>query len=418
VTTLTATGQIIAGRYELTRFIAGGAMGEVWEAHDDRMDRVVAVKILRPEYARDPAALERFRTEARAAAQLAHPGIAVVHDADDGSSPDQPPWMVQEFVPGRPLSNLLATSRGLDPFRVAGLIAQVAEAVHAAHLAGVVHRDLTPGNLLVCDGDIVKITDFGIARASTTASLTATGQVLGTAAYLSPEQVSGRPATPASDIYTLGVVLHECLTGVRPFSGANPVEVARAHVHQQPPGLPAAVPERLRAITADTMAKDPADRPASAAELAARLREVARARPASAQVHHLTWQRFTPGSAPAARDPAPETRVLPSIGPSSQPAAADAADPPRDLVPPPPADLVPTPPPDLVLKPATGAAAVRLAAKPSTRRSGTGSASARQRWSTSARGVRDTWQRHPISRIGLAGGMVILLVVLAVFWSG
>ena len=158
MTTLTATGQVIAGRYDLTRFVAGGAMGEVWEALDERMDRIVAVKILRPEYARDPVAVERFRTEARLAARLAHPGIVLVHDVDDGDSRDEPPWMVQEFVPGRPLSELLATSGVLDPVRVAGLIAQAAAAVHAAHLAGVVHRDLTPGNLLVCDGDVVKIT--------------------------------------------------------------------------------------------------------------------------------------------------------------------------------------------------------------------------------------------------------------------
>jgi eukaryotic-like serine/threonine-protein kinase len=362
-TTLTATGQVIAGRYDLTRFVAGGAMGEVWEALDERMDRIVAVKILRPEYARDPVALERFRTEARLAARLAHPGIVLVHDVDDGDSRDEPPWMVQEFVPGRALSELLATSGVLDPVRVAGLIAQAAAAVHAAHLAGVVHRDLTPGNLLVCDGDVVKITDFGIARAAGLPALTAAGQVLGAAAYLSPEQVRGQPASPASDIYSLGVVLYESLTGVRPFRGANAVEVARAHVHEPLPALPVSVPEPLRAITVAAMAKNPADRPSSAAELAARLSAVARHRPLRTQARDL-------------RKP-----PLPKISPPVRAAAA--------------------PPPTF-----TGAAAVRLAARPA--------AEYPARWLAVCRRAGELRQRYSISGIGLIGAAVILLVVLSV----
>ncbi|MGH8776955.1 MAG: serine/threonine-protein kinase, partial [Jiangellaceae bacterium] len=275
MTTLTATGQVLGGRYELARFIAGGSMGEVWAANDTRMDRTVAVKVLRPEYALDPVAVERFRTEARLAARLTHPGIARVHDVDDGTATDEPPWMVQEYVPGQPLSELLARSGALAQQRAAELIAQVAEAVHSAHEVGVVHRDLTPGNLIVTDTDIVKITDFGIARAAGLVPLTATGQILGAAAYLSPEQVQGRPATAASDVYTLGVVLHECLAGRRPFSGENVVDVARAHLDQLPPELPESVPEALRAVVVTAMAKDPADRPPSAAEFASRLRSVA-----------------------------------------------------------------------------------------------------------------------------------------------
>ena len=362
-TTLTATGQVIAGRYDLTRFVAGGAMGEVWEALDERMDRIVAVKILRPEYARDPVAVERFRTEARLAARLTHPGIVQVHDVDDGDSRDEPPWMVQEFVPGRPLSELLATSGVLDPVRVAGLIAQAAAAVHAAHLAGVVHRDLTPGNLLVCDGDVVKITDFGIARAVGLPALTAAGQVLGAAAYLSPEQVRGQPASPASDIYSLGVVLYESLTGVRPFRGANAVEVARAHVHEPLPALPVSVPEPLRAITVAAMAKNPADRPSSAAELATRLSAVARHRPLRTQARDVT------------KPP------LPKI---SLPVRAAAA-----------------PPPTL-----TGAAAVRLAARPA--------AEYPARWLAVCQRASELRQRYSISGIGLIGAAVILLVVLSV----
>jgi eukaryotic-like serine/threonine-protein kinase len=361
-TTLTATGQVIAGRYDLTRFVAGGAMGEVWEALDERMDRIVAVKILRPEYARDPVAVERFRTEARLAARLAHPGIVLVHDVDDGDSRDEPPWMVQEFVPGRALSELLATSGALDPVRVAGLIAQAAAAVHAAHLAGVVHRDLTPGNLLVCAGDVVKITDFGIARAAGLPALTAAGQVLGAAAYLSPEQVSGQSASPASDIYSLGVVLYESLTGVRPFRGANAVEVARAHVHEPLPALPVSVPEPLRATTAAAMAKNPADRPSSAAELAARLSAVARHRPLRTQVRNLT-------------------KAPPKI---SSPVRAAAVPPPR----------------------LTGAAAVRLAARPA--------AEYPARWLAVRQRADEFRQRVSISGIGLVSAAVILLVVLSV----
>jgi eukaryotic-like serine/threonine-protein kinase len=361
-TTLTATGQVIAGRYDLTRFVAGGAMGEVWEALDERMDRIVAVKILRPEYARDPVAVERFRTEARLAARLAHPGIVLVHDVDDGDSRDEPPWMVQEFVPDRALSELLATSGALDPVRVAGLIAQAAAAVHAAHLAGVVHRDLTPGNLLVCAGDVVKITDFGIARAAGLPALTAAGQVLGAAAYLSPEQVSGQSASPASDIYSLGVVLYESLTGVRPFRGANAVEVARAHVHEPLPALPVSVPEPLRATTAAAMAKNPADRPSSAAELAARLSAVARHRPLRTQVRNLT-------------------KAPPKI---SSPVRAAAV-----------------PPPTL-----TGAAAVRLAARPA--------AEYPARWLAVRQRADELRQRVSTSGIGLVSAAVILLVVLSV----
>jgi eukaryotic-like serine/threonine-protein kinase len=430
MTTLTATGQVIAGRYELTRFVAGGAMGEVWEAHDERMDRTVAVKVMRLEYARDPVAVERFLTEARLAARLANPGIAVVHDVDDGSSPAEPPWMVQEFVPGRPLSELVVMVGRLEPFRAADLIAQAADAVHAAHVAGIVHRDLTPGNLLVCDGDVVKITDFGIARASGLPSLTATGQLLGAAAYLSPEQVSGRSASPASDIYTLGVVLYECLAGVRPFSGANPVEVARAHVHAQPAELPASVPDQLRAITIAAMAKDPADRPGSAAEFAARLRRAKSVGPAPAQTDPRAWDWFAPGSPADEPHPSPETRPLQRMEPSGQ-AANDPADPlptlppeaPRGLVPEVPPDLVPQPPSDPPRKPPSpvpaGAAALRLAAKPAAHPSGGGrSARVSHRWSAIAQRLRHTWRRHPISRIGVTGGAVILLVVLAVVSGG
>ncbi|MGH8823387.1 MAG: protein kinase domain-containing protein [Jiangellaceae bacterium] len=384
MTTLTATGQILAGRYALTRFVAGGSMGEVWEATDTRMHRVVAVKVLRPEFARDPVAVERFRTEARLAARLTHPGIARVHDVDDGLSPDDPLWMVQEYVPGRPLSNLLVMADPLPPQRVADLIGQAAVAVHAAHQAGVVHRDLTPGNMLVTDDDVVKITDFGIARASGLVPLTATGQILGAAAYLSPEQVRGRPATVASDIYTLGVVLYECLAGARPFTGANAVEVARAHLDRDPAPLPAAVPERLSAVTAAAMAKDPADRPATAAELAQLLR--------AARAELVPRGSAAEPVVPAVDEQAAQqarmrqTRPLPRSHRAAPPPAAETL--------------------------AASASATLAAAADEMR-------TLRRTWSpVVSRQLREAWTKYPVSRVGAAGIALLLLVVLAVVWGG
>jgi serine/threonine-protein kinase len=410
---LTATGQILAGRYELARFLAGGSMGEVWLANDNRMQRTVAVKVLRPEFARDPVAVERFRIEARLAARLVHPGIARVHDVGDGLATDEPPWIVQEYVSGRPLSELVAEGP-LPPTRVADLIAQAAEAVHAAHEVGVVHRDLTPGNLLVAADDVVKITDFGIARAAGQVPLTATGHVLGAAAYLSPEQVRGRPATPASDIYTLGVVLHECLTGARPFSGANLVDVARAHLHREPPPLPTTVPDALRIVTVAAMAKDPADRPASAAALAARLRTIAAegGKPPTVppQPRPAKPRPAKPRTAGSGRTrPLPRLhRAAPARDPSVPPQAAAAG----------PTATGPAVADPAVAAPLRGAAAARLAAQAVRTPSSATLARAGDRWQAwwpqAVTQVRELWRRYPISRAGLIGITTLVLVIVAV----
>ncbi len=265
---MTLSPEICLGdRYRLVTRIAVGGMGEVWRAHDQLVGRVVAVKVLRPEYAAEPEFLTRFRDEARHTAALSHPGIADVYDY--GEVGDLP-YLVMELVDGEPLSVLLAGQGRLPVERTLDIVGQAALALHAAHEAGVVHRDVKPGNLLVGSDGLVKVTDFGIARAAGTASMTSAGLVAGTAYYYSPEQASGLAVTPASDVYSLGVVAYECLAGWRPFVADNAFAIASAHVHEAPPPLPADVPEPVRDLVAATMAKAPGDRPVDARELARR----------------------------------------------------------------------------------------------------------------------------------------------------
>lgn len=264
------------GRYQLTSRIATGGMGEVWRAEDTVLDREVAAKVLKQEYADDPTFRARFEAEARNAAALHHPNVASVFDfgelvEDDGSGIRRP-FLIMELVPGQPLSVLLRGGEPMPPDRAADVVAQAAEGIAAAHAMGIVHRDVKPANLLVTPDGTVKITDFGIARAADSAAFTQTGQIVGTPDYISPEQAEGLPATEASDIYALGVVLYECLAGRRPFARDTPIQVALAHLREDVPPLDASVPERLRAAVDKALAKDPAQRHASAAELAVTLR--------------------------------------------------------------------------------------------------------------------------------------------------
>jgi eukaryotic-like serine/threonine-protein kinase len=260
-----AQGEILGERYRLVRQIAVGGMGEVWVAHDQSLARDVAIKVLREEYAGDPGFLSRFRTEARNSASLSHQNIAQLYDygEQDGSA-----FLVQELVVGEPMSDLLEREPVLPTQRLLPILAQTARALHAAHTAGVVHRDVKPGNILLGRGGRVKITDFGVSLATNQVPMTATGMVMGTAQYLSPEQAVGKPATAASDLYSLGIVAYESLVGHRPFTGPTAVDIAVAHVNTPVPPLPPSIDPQLAAIVMRLLSKEPADRPRSAAELA------------------------------------------------------------------------------------------------------------------------------------------------------
>jgi serine/threonine protein kinase len=259
------SGLTFGGRYQLSSRVAIGGMGEVWQATDLVIGRTVAIKILKDEYLGDPGFLERFRAEARHAALVNHEGIANVFDygEEDGSA-----FLVMELVPGEALSTILERDRTLSTDKVLDIVAQTANALHAAHSAGLVHRDIKPGNLLITPDGRVKITDFGIARIADQVPLTATGQVMGTVQYLSPEQASGHPASPTTDIYSLGIVAYEALAGRRPFTGESQVAIAMAQINETPPELPATIAEPVRNLVYACIAKSPADRPASAAHLA------------------------------------------------------------------------------------------------------------------------------------------------------
>jgi serine/threonine-protein kinase len=260
-------------RYRLDERIAAGGVGQVWRATDLLLERPVAVKVLRPEYSDHPETLERFRKEAKNAGALSNSHIAQVYDYGP-SGPDGSPYLVMEFVDGPSLADLLVVDP-IEPAMALNVIAQAADGLSAAHRAGVVHRDIKPGNILISKEGHVKVTDFGIAHAAGQIPVTGPGLVMGTSQYMAPERIAGSHGSAASDLYALGIVLHECLTGVPPHDG-TPAEVMAAHLYLPLPPLPADVPAELDILVDRLTAKDPAKRISDAgelAELAARLRD-------------------------------------------------------------------------------------------------------------------------------------------------
>jgi len=308
----TNTPRVLSGRYELSHLVARGGMAEVYRARDQLLDRPVALKVLFPELSVDRSFVERFRREAQAAANLSHPNIVPVFDwgEDNGTY-----FIVMEFVDGRALSSILRTAGPLHPDRAAEIAADVAGALSYAHRHGVVHRDVKPGNVLITEEGTIKVTDFGIARAvNTEESLTQTGAVMGTATYFSPEQAEGMGVDSRSDIYSLGVVIFEMVTGRPPFLGDTPVAVASKHVREHPPApreVNPGVPPDLEAIILKCLAKSPDHRYATGDDLRIDLLRFREGRAVGA-TNPPTGQHPSVGTTQAVR--ALGTQALPAVG--------------------------------------------------------------------------------------------------------
>jgi serine/threonine-protein kinase len=261
-------GLLLGERYRLVRRVASGGMADVWAAEDEVLQRDVAVKVMRPDPDHEELFALRFRDEALHSAGLIHTNIATLFDygEDDGVA-----FLVMELVDGKPLSTIIRERGRVDPDQVRSIVGQCALALGVAHEAKVVHRDVKPANILVREDGLVKLTDFGIARALDASGHTRAGDLLGTPSYISPEQALGRPATGASDLYALGVVGHEALSGAKPFDKPTPIATAMSHLHEAPPPLPDDVPEDLAGVIEDLLEKDPRDRPENARAVAVRL---------------------------------------------------------------------------------------------------------------------------------------------------
>lgn len=301
-----AVGQLYGDRYRLQLRIAIGGMGEVWQAEDELILRQVAIKILKEEYLSDPLFIERFRTEAKSAALVEHEGIANVYDYGEDTNAA---YLVMELVPGESLSRVIEREKRLPDTRVLDIMAQTSRALGAAHARGLVHRDIKPGNLLITPDGKVKITDFGIARVGDQVPLTKTGQVMGTVQYLAPEQATGKPSTPATDLYSLGVVAYEALSGKRPFTGENQMAIAMAHINEMPPALPESIDPRVQNLVLSCLAKKPNQRPESATSLAIRAEALLREKKGKPTVRSIKEVEDDPVTELITTDTAPLPRA-------------------------------------------------------------------------------------------------------------
>ncbi len=301
---------LVDDRYSILHELGSGGMAKVYLVHDEVLDRNVALKVLRKQFAEDEGFAERFKREARSAASLSHPKLVQVYDrgeAEDGAS-----YIAMEYVPGGTLKERIAEGGPLAPAEAAGIASQVADALAVAHGRGIVHRDIKPQNVLLTASGEAKVADFGIARAASATTISQTSLVLGTASYMSPEQAVGKPATPKSDLYSLGVVFYEMLTGELPYTAESPVAVCLKHVNEplRPPGeVNPRIPEGMNAVVIKLLAKDPQDRYEDAAELAEDLRRVRDGLPPIApklraddtEISPVTAQATVPVASAAAR---------------------------------------------------------------------------------------------------------------------
>jgi serine/threonine-protein kinase len=333
VTSLGTGRQTLGDRYELEELIAAGGMGQVWRGRDRLLDRPVAVKVLRSEYADDPVFLERFRGEARHAAALNHPNIAAVLDygeSEDAGSGEHLAYLVMELVEGAPLSARISAEGPLEPEDALSVLRQTAAGLAEAHRAGMVHRDVKPANILVRPDGRVKLTDFGIAWSAESVPLTGTGQVIGTARYMSPEQAAGARVGPASDVYALGLVGYESLTGHAAFEGTNPVTVALKQVRETPEPLPADVPPGVRDLIDAALVKDPGERLPDAGAFLSAVEETIERTTAPREATHAT---LPVPAAPLPAAPAPAPAVVPAAAAVAAAGPAVSPEPPRSTRP-------------------------------------------------------------------------------------
>ncbi|WP_433376817.1 protein kinase domain-containing protein [Actinoplanes sp. CA-142083] len=298
-----SAGNLLGNRYRLDERIATGGMGEVWRGTDVVLGRVIAVKVLKTAMLADPEFSARFYGEARMMASFRHPGVVEVYDyaGAEEDSDDRVAYLVMAYVEGEPLSARVRQGP-MSVTETMSIVAQAADALHAAHEVGVVHRDVKPGNLIVKPTGAVVLVDFGVARSAAVTSVTQLNAIVGTALYMSPEQVAKGKVTAATDIYALGAVAYHCIAGHPPFDGDNALQVALRHLEEEPEPLPAHVPPAVRDLIARAMAKQPADRFETAAEFAEAAFEAA---------GPLDWKRMTGTTMVAPSSPAAPTRAVP-----------------------------------------------------------------------------------------------------------